>query len=62
MAEQENTKQPQPPENMLRPPAEEQKGLVTDVVVPLAQSGVGGAVGAWVGHQVAKPKNPPEQK
>jgi hypothetical protein len=37
----------------------EEKGLVTDVIVPLAQSAVGGYVGAKVG-QSQKPK--PEKK
>lgn len=39
------------------PPAPpEQRGVVTDVVVPLAQSVVSGAVGAYVGSKVGKGK------
>lgn len=38
---------------------EERGSLLTDVVVPLAQSGVGGAVGALVGNHLSKPKEPP---
>jgi len=36
----------------------EQKSLVTDVVVPIAQSGVTAGVGAWVGGKVSQGKNP----
>ena len=38
---------------------EERGSIVNDVIVPLAQSGVGGAVGALVGNHLSKPKDPP---
>jgi hypothetical protein len=41
----------------------EQKGLVTDVVVPIAQAAVAGGVGAAVANQLGKPKGePPKDK
>jgi hypothetical protein len=43
-------------------PPHEEKGLITDVVVPLAQAAVGGAVGAAVAGHVARPKDPPKDK
>jgi hypothetical protein len=38
-------------------PVGEQRGVVTDVVVPLAQAAVGGAVGAVVAGAINKPKD-----
>jgi hypothetical protein len=37
----------------------EERGVVTDVIVPLAQAGVAGAVGAAVNNHLSKPKDPP---
>lgn len=37
----------------------EERGVVTDVIVPLAQAGVGGAVSAAIGNHLSKPKDPP---
>jgi hypothetical protein len=47
-----------PPEHV------EKRGLMTDVVVPIAQSAVGGAVGAVVGSKLSgqKPPPPPPKK
>jgi hypothetical protein len=39
------------------PPKGEQKGLVTDVIVPLGQAAVAGGVGAAVANQLGKPKD-----
>jgi hypothetical protein len=38
---------------------EERGSVVSDVIVPLAQAGVGGAVGALVSNHLSKPKGPP---
>lgn len=35
----------------------EERGVISEVVVPLAQSGVGGAVAAVVGNHLSKPKD-----
>jgi hypothetical protein len=44
----------------------EQKGLVQDVVVPIAQAGAGGlgvgAANAYVNHKLSQQKNPPPDK
>jgi hypothetical protein len=40
----------------------EQKGLVQDVVVPVVQAGVSGAVGGYVGSKFGQGKNPPPEK
>lgn len=37
----------------------EERGVVTDVIVPLAQAGVAGAVGAVVNNHLNKPNDPP---
>ena len=43
-----------------------QKGLVQDVVVPIAQAGAGGlgvgAANAYVNHKLSQQKNPPPEK
>jgi hypothetical protein len=43
-----------------------QKGLVQDVVVPIAQAGAGGlgvgAANAYVTHKLSQQKNPPPKK
>jgi hypothetical protein len=53
-------------DKMVRPEAGEKRGLVTDVVVPIAQSGLGGAVGgavsAAVGGKLGGEKPPPPKK
>jgi hypothetical protein len=41
----------------------EQRGVVQDVVVPIVQAGVSGAVGGYVAGKVGQGKNsPPETK
>jgi hypothetical protein len=44
----------------------EKKGLVQDVVVPIAQAGAGGlgvgAANAYVNHKLSQQKNPPPDK
>jgi hypothetical protein len=44
----------------------EKKGLVQDVVVPIAQAGAGGlgvgAANAYVNHKLSQQKNPPPEK
>jgi hypothetical protein len=44
----------------------EQKGLVQDVVVPIAQAGAGGlgvgAANAYLNHKLSQQKNPPPEK
>jgi hypothetical protein len=42
-------------------PKGEQKGLVTDVIVPLAQAATAGGVNAIVTNHLAKPKEPPKE-
>jgi hypothetical protein len=36
----------------------EERGVLTDAIIPLAQAGVGGAVGAVVSNHLSKPKDP----
>jgi hypothetical protein len=43
----------------IEPEQGEKRGLVTDVVVPIAQSGVSGAVGAAVANKLGGRKQPP---
>jgi hypothetical protein len=43
----------------VEPDQAEQRGLVTDVVVPIAQSVVSGAAGAVVGNKLGGKKQPP---
>lgn len=38
---------------------QEQRGLVTDVIVPIAQGAAGGATGAWVTGKIGEGKKPP---
>lgn len=40
-------------------PGDVREGLVTDVVVPIVSSGVGGAIGAAVTNIMNKPTDPP---
>ena len=44
----------------------EQRGVVQDVVVPIAQAGAGGlgvgAANAYVNHKLSQQKNPPPEK
>jgi hypothetical protein len=37
----------------------EKRGLVQDVIVPIAQGAAGGATGAWVTSKLSQGKNPP---
>lgn len=45
------------------PPArpQEQRGLIIDVVVPVAQSAISGGVGAVVGSKLGNKPTPPQQ-
>jgi hypothetical protein len=48
------------PEKSSRPrPVYEQRGFMSDVVVPLGQAAVSGGVGGYVGAKVGQGKNPP---
>jgi hypothetical protein len=48
-------------DKMIRPGqgGAEQRGLVTDVVVPVASNIVAGGVGGYVSGRVSRPKPPP---
>lgn len=60
MSDHEKSKQPG------RPGRVEQRGVVSDVVVPIAQNVVGGAVGgataAWVANKLGGANQPPPKK
>ena len=47
---------------MRAPEPQEQRGLVTEVVVPVVQSAISGGVGAVVANQISRPKEPPQEK
>jgi hypothetical protein len=40
----------------------EKRGVVPDVIVPIVQSGVGGAAAGWAAGKVGQGKNPPDKK